>query len=125
METLRVIVPGLYGYRLDTPNGGNYWGKVGQDPAYETTKQGFPRHSGAGEYAGVLVVQVVPGGPGDRAGLHAGDVILAVGGEPTPSVDLIHRVLSREAIGRRLDMEVLRDGQKTRLGLLVEERPAA
>ena len=58
METLRVIVPGLYGYRLDTPNGGNYWGKVGQDPAYETTKQGFPRHSGAGEYAGVLVVLV-------------------------------------------------------------------
>lgn len=58
METLRVIVPGLYGYRLDTPNGGNYWGKVGQDPSYETTKQGFPRHSGAGEYAGVLVVLI-------------------------------------------------------------------
>lgn len=75
--------------------------------------------------AGVLVVQVVGGGPGERAGLHPGDVILSVGGEPTPSVDLIHRVLSREAIGKRLEMEVLRDGQKTRLGLLVEERPAA
>lgn len=58
METLRVIVPGLYGYRLDTPNGGNYWGSVGQDPSYPTTKQGFPRHSGAGEYAGVLVVLI-------------------------------------------------------------------
>ena len=57
-ESLRVVVPGLYGYRLDTPGGGNYWGKVGQDAAYETTKQGFPRHSGAGEYAGVLVVLV-------------------------------------------------------------------
>jgi len=57
-ETLRVIVPGLYGYRLDTPSGGNYWGAVGQDPSYEATKQGFPRHSGAGEYAGVLVVFV-------------------------------------------------------------------
>lgn len=57
-ESLRVVVPGLFGYRLDTPNGGNYWGGVGQDPAYETTKQGFPRHSGAGEYAGVLVVFV-------------------------------------------------------------------
>jgi hypothetical protein len=58
METLRVVVPGLYGYRLDTPNGGNYWGGVGRDAAYDTTKQGFPRHSGAGEYAGVLVVVV-------------------------------------------------------------------
>ncbi len=57
-ETLRVVVPGIFGYRLDTPKGGNYWGAVGQDPAWETTKQGFPRHSGAGEYAGVLVVLV-------------------------------------------------------------------
>ena len=56
VETIRVIVPGAFGYRLDTPAGGNYWGGVGQDPAYETTKQGFPRHSGAGEYAGIVVV---------------------------------------------------------------------
>lgn len=58
MESLRVVVPGLFGYRLDTPKGGEYWGGVGQDPAYETTKQGFPRHSGAGEYAGIMVVLV-------------------------------------------------------------------
>ncbi|MBI5384904.1 MAG: YfhO family protein [Verrucomicrobia bacterium] len=57
-ETLRVIIPGLYGYRLDTPNGGNYWGRVGQQPGWEQHHQGFPRHSGAGEYAGVLVVLV-------------------------------------------------------------------
>jgi len=55
-ETLRVIIPGMFGYRLDTPNGGNYWGRVGQQPGWEQHHQGFPRHSGAGEYAGVLVV---------------------------------------------------------------------
>ena len=32
-ETLRVLIPGLFGYRMDTPEGGNYWGKVGQDMA--------------------------------------------------------------------------------------------
>ena len=43
METLRIVIPGLYGYRLDTPRpyddnkirslvGGNYWGSMGQDP---------------------------------------------------------------------------------------------
>jgi hypothetical protein len=57
-ESLRVVVSGLYGYRLDTPGGGNYRGEVGQDAAYKTTKQGFPRHSGAGEYAGVLVALI-------------------------------------------------------------------
>ena len=52
METLRVIIPGVFGYRMDTPDGGNYWGRVGEQPAapYVT------RSSGAGEYAGVLVV---------------------------------------------------------------------
>lgn len=49
-ETLRVIIPGLFGYRMDTPEGGAYWGAVGY-PAYQ-------RHSGAGEYAGILVVLV-------------------------------------------------------------------
>jgi len=49
-ETLRVVVAGLYGYRMDTPAGGNYWGAVGQDPENQTG-----RGSGSGEYAGVLV----------------------------------------------------------------------
>jgi hypothetical protein len=56
VETLRVIIPGLFGYRLDTPDGGNYWGTVGQQPGWQQHHQGFPRHSGSGEYAGLLVV---------------------------------------------------------------------
>lgn len=52
-ETLRVIVPGLYGYRMDTPDGGSYWGRVGEAPG---APEQMRRFSGAGEYAGVLVV---------------------------------------------------------------------
>ncbi|GDY18842.1 hypothetical protein LBMAG56_01870 [Verrucomicrobiota bacterium] len=74
-ELLRVLIPGLFGYRMDTPHGGNYWGAVGQDPsvpallratqdanetvrnqANDALQSRFMRHSGAGEYAGVLVV---------------------------------------------------------------------
>ena len=58
METLRVVVPGLFGYRMDTPDGGQYWGDVGRQPGYEQHGQGFSRHSGAGEYAGVLAVLI-------------------------------------------------------------------
>lgn len=50
VETLRVIIPGLFGYRMDTPAGGNYWGRVGESPGRPGT-----RHSGAGVYGGVLV----------------------------------------------------------------------
>ena len=48
-ETLRIIVPGLFGYRMDSPKGGAYWGGVGSD--------GKPEHrfSGSGEYVGILV----------------------------------------------------------------------
>jgi hypothetical protein len=52
-ETLRVLIPGLFGYRMDTENGGNYWGEVGQVPGDPRT-----RHSGAGEYAGALVLLI-------------------------------------------------------------------
>lgn len=59
-ETLRVIIPGLFGYRMDeespTPQGGMYWGGVGRTPGWEEHHMGIPRHSGSGEYAGVLVV---------------------------------------------------------------------
>ncbi|HNQ89702.1 MAG TPA: hypothetical protein PKM73_13875 [Verrucomicrobiota bacterium] len=51
-ETLRVVIPGLYGYRMDTPGGGNYWGRVGERPGL------WARHSGAGVYGGVVVVML-------------------------------------------------------------------
>lgn len=52
LEVIRLAIPGIMGYRMDTPNGGAYWGNVGQDgtPQY--------RFNGGGEYAGVLVLIV-------------------------------------------------------------------
>jgi hypothetical protein len=66
-EALGFIIPGLFGYRMDTPDGGEYWGAVGRDPNWDryfaNGKQGPPpggtmRFSGGGSYAGVLVLIV-------------------------------------------------------------------
>ncbi len=68
-ETLRTVIPGLYGYRMDTPEGGQYWGAVGMSPAWDAywalpnpdpskAPAAQLRYSGAGHYAGVLVVLV-------------------------------------------------------------------
>ncbi len=66
-ETLSIVVPGLFGYRMDTLEGGNYWGAAGRDPAWDryfaSGKQGpppngFMRFSGGGAYAGILVTLV-------------------------------------------------------------------
>ncbi len=64
IEALGIVVPGLFGFRMDTPDGGNYWGKGGRDPAWDryfaSGKQGPPprgfiRYGGGGSYTGVLL----------------------------------------------------------------------
>ena len=65
-----------------------------------------------GHNSGVQVVDAVPGSPAHRAGLKEGDIIISFGGEPATSVDDIHRRLSRDAIGKRLEVVILRDWTK-------------
>jgi hypothetical protein len=67
-ETLSMLIPGLYGFRMDTPDGGNYWGRCGRDPAWDRyfaaakegkapeRPRGFIRYGGGGPYAGVVIV---------------------------------------------------------------------
>ena len=57
-ETLRVAVPGLFGYRLESEEGARYWGSVGQSPGWKPGMGGLARHSGYGIYAGMLVLLV-------------------------------------------------------------------
>ncbi len=73
--------------------------------------------------AGVQVIQVVPGGPAEKAGLRAGDVILSVDGKDSPSVDAIHRILDRSSIGRQAQLRVLRRGEVIPARITPERRP--
>lgn len=66
-EALGIFVPGLFGFRMDTPGGGAYWGGVGRDAAWDrylaSDRQGplpggFFRYGGGSTYAGVLVLLV-------------------------------------------------------------------
>lgn len=73
--------------------------------------------------SGVLVVALNRGGPAEDAGLRVGDVVLKLDGAPTPSVDVVHRLLTREKIGRKVALDVLRDGLIVKMNLAVRERP--
>jgi hypothetical protein len=80
-ETLGLFVPGLFGYRMDTPKdmmpmlqdaykAGNYWGGIGRTPMldryFDSGSQGptpsgpgiIMRFSGAGGYVGILVALI-------------------------------------------------------------------
>ena len=63
-----------------------------------------------GQSAGLRLVQVVPGGPADRAGLHAGDLVLSVARSTVSDAQGIQRQLFDDAIGHPLPVTVLRNG---------------
>jgi S1-C subfamily serine protease len=58
---------------------------------------------------GVQVMGVAPHSPAQMAGLREGDVIISLGQEPVAGIDDVHRMLTRDVIGKKLDMVVLRD----------------
>src|SRR5207344_3046294 len=63
-----------------------------------------------GRNTGLLVAQVVAGGPADRAGLRQGDLLLTVGGKPVAVSQDLQRQMFSEAIGRPLSITVMRNG---------------
>jgi S1-C subfamily serine protease len=65
-------------------------------------------HHHLGHDTGVLVAGIEPASPGERAGLEVGDVIVALEGHPTPTVDALHKLLTGERIGIRTSVTILR-----------------
>ncbi len=54
-----------------------------------------------------MIATVEPGSPADRAGLLAGDIILALDGAPVTGADDLIRLLTGEKIGRAVEIDVL------------------
>ena len=63
-----------------------------------------------GRKTGLLVAQVVAGGPADRAGLRQGDLLLTVAGRPVGVSQDLQRLMFSEAIGKPLAITVMRNG---------------
>jgi S1-C subfamily serine protease len=61
--------------------------------------------------AGAYVGQVKSGSPAERAGLHSGDVITALGGQPVQRAGDVQRLLSGMPPGRDISLTYVRDGE--------------
>jgi S1-C subfamily serine protease len=81
--------------------------------------------------AGVEIIGVSPGGPADRAGLQAGDVLLSIRGESlaeagegaaNPGRETIYRVMSETEPGEELALIVDRDGESWTFNVTAEQR---
>ena len=74
---------------------------------------------------GVLVARVSEGGPADRGGIEAGDVILSLDGEKVATLDDLIRMLRQELIaGQEVTVELFREGSNKTVQLVLGERPA-
>jgi serine protease Do len=82
---------------------------------------------GAKENVGALVSSVTTDGPAAKGGVEPGDVIVRLDGREVASVRALPRLVSRTPVGKAVDVEVLRKGQrrvvKVVVGRLEEAEP--
>ena len=74
-----------------------------------------------GRTSGVEIAQVVEGGPADRAGMRAEDLIVELEGTPIEGMDDLQRVVVGEVIGRAVRAKVVRGGREQELELVPAE----
>jgi len=89
---------------------------------------------------GVLVIEVVPGSPADKAGIHGGDrmvrigrytipvggdVIVSINGQPIANLkDLTVYLETETRVGQTIEVGLIRDGQEMSVQVTLAERPA-
>jgi hypothetical protein len=77
--------------------------RLGFVPSYDEDRQG------------VAIDAISAGGPAEKAGLKAGDVIVAVGGRPVTSMNTYMTIMSQQVRGQATDVTILRGGKKMEL----------
>jgi len=84
---------------------------------------------GVAENSGALVASVSPESPAAKAGILDGDLILKFDGKDVSTMRGLPRMVAQTPIGKDVDVEVLRKGQRKTLrvavGRLSEEEPVA
>ena len=74
---------------------------------------------------GVYVVEVVKGGPAEKAGLQAGDRIVSVDGTEIASKDDLGTLMQKHAAGDTLSITIARDGQMQTVNVTLGEKTAS
>jgi serine protease Do len=76
---------------------------------------------GLKQAAGALVNSVEKGGPADKAGIEAGDIILKVDGRDVPNSSTLPRIITQVRPGTKVTLNVWRNGSARDVAVTVAE----
>ena len=79
------------------------------------------RFHGLQQATGAMIAEIVPDGPGQAAGLQAGDVLVSFDGAPITGVDDLHRTLTQERAGVVVPVGLLRRTEHLTLSVTPDE----
>lgn len=75
------------------------------------------------EKEGILVAKVEPNGPGAKAGLKSGDIVISIDGQPVRNVAAFRNEIAGEKPGSVAVLKVWRDGKEQDLKIKLEQMP--
>ncbi|HEV2494410.1 MAG TPA: trypsin-like peptidase domain-containing protein [Terriglobia bacterium] len=97
-----------------------YLGVAGQDVPLHRR---LVRYYQLPDDTGILVMNVEPGSPAERAGLREGDIIIGYDGRPVPGIDRLHKLLTEAQVERRTPLTIVRGTEKSTLQIVPEASP--
>lgn len=90
---------------------------------FETVTSDIAEALGLNRAIGALVSSLIPGGPADRAGLQAGDVVFAFDGQPIQHPDALGYRLATAGIGSTVELGVHSRGRNKGIRIKLAEPP--
>jgi S1-C subfamily serine protease len=72
--------------------------------------------------SGLIVVSVEPEGPGDKAGVLFGDVIVALEGRAVSNIRDLQAFLEPESVGKRVPVSIIRGGKTIEVNVTIGAR---
>ncbi len=79
---------------------------------------------GLSRSSGILIAEVAPGGPADKAGIQQGDIVIEIDGEEMVESSDVLIAIRDMTPGDEVEVLVDRNGQEQTITVTLEERPA-
>jgi S1-C subfamily serine protease len=77
----------------------------------------------AGQSRGLMVMRVSKDGPGARANLHAGDILVKIAGESVTSPSAVAQYLGPDSVGKQVELHLIRADKPVSIPVTVGIRP--